>query len=193
MNFPRIGMRNIKTSTSVFLCLLLFELFNRENALMACVAAVICMQNTIVDSFRKGTERIIGTIIGGIAGALVLFIISTFGRENILIFIIPIGIIILIEICVSFGLKNSVVICCVVYLGLLTSREHEGGYILYTINRILDTSVGIVIALLVNKYMNIPTDDIKYKLKISKEPDKDDAVKDILNENNNDETNMKDI
>lgn len=188
MNFPKIGMRNIKTSTSVFLCLLLFELFNRENALMACVAAVICMQNTIVDSFRKGTERIIGTIIGGIAGAFVLFIISTLGHENILIFIIPIGVIILIEICVSFGLKNSVVICCVVYLGLLTSRQHEGGYILYTLNRILDTSLGIVIALLVNKYMNIP-DNIKNKLKISKEPDKGDSVKSITDENNIDEIN----
>ncbi|WP_312811308.1 aromatic acid exporter family protein [Sedimentibacter sp.] len=188
MNFPRIGMRNIKTSTSVFLCLLLFELLDRENALMACIAAVICMQNTIVDSFRKGTERIIGTIIGGIAGAFVLFLISTFGYENILIFIIPIGVIILIEICVSLGLKNSVVICCVVYLVLLTSANHVEGYLLYTINRILDTSVGIVIALLINKYMNIP-DSIKYKLKLSRKSDEDDVTKGVPDENNDDETN----
>lgn len=169
MSFPRIGMRNIKTSTSVFLCLLIFELFNRDNALMACIAAVICMQNTVVDSFKKGRERIIGTIIGGIAGALVLFIINTYGRQNILIFIIPIGIIILIEICVSVDMKNAVVICCVVYLILLTSKRHEGGYILYTINRILDTSIGIVIALLVNKYMKMP-DKIKAVLKAPKDP-----------------------
>lgn len=177
MNFPRIGMRNIKTSTSVFLCLLLFQIFNRDNALMACIAAVICMQNTVVDSFTKGKERVVGTIIGGIAGAFVLFIINTFGHENILIFIIPIGIIILIEICVSVDMKNSVVICCVVYLGLLTSGKHEGGYIVYTINRIIDTSLGIVIALLVNKYMTIP-DKVKSVVKISKEPFKDEFDKD---------------
>lgn len=167
MKFPKIGMRNIKTSTSVFLCLLLFQLLNRDNAVMACIAAVICMQNTVVDSFKKGRERVVGTVIGGIAGAFILFIINTYGHENILIFIIPIGIIILIEICVAVDMKNSVVICCVVYLGLLTSRNHEGGYIVYTINRIFDTSIGIVIALLVNKYMSIP-DRIKTALEMQK-------------------------
>ncbi len=185
MNFPSIGMRNIKTSTSVFFCLLLFQILNRDNALMACVAAVICMQNTIVDSFKKGTERIIGTIIGGIAGALVLFIISTFGHENILIYIIPIGIVILIEICVSIDMKNSVVICCVVYLGLLITGDREGGYILYTFNRILDTTIGIVIALLVNKYLNIP-DKIMTMLRISKKSAKDEVKSDT-------DINAKDI
>ena len=179
MKFPRIGMRNIKTSTSVFLCLLLFELLNRENAIMACVAAIICMQNTIVDSFKKGIERIIGTVIGGIAGALVLFIMSSLGHENMLIFIVPLGIVILIEVCVSLKLKNSVVICCIVYLGLLISRQHGNGYILYTINRILDTSVGIVIALLVNKYMNI-SDKIKKLFKTTKDADRDVEDGDII-------------
>ena len=184
MNFPRIGMRNIKTSASVFLCILIFELFDRDNAIMACIAAVICMQNTVVDSFKKGRERVIGTVIGGIAGALVLSITSTFGHENILIFIIPIGIMILIEICVTLELKNSVVICCVVYLVLLTSQHHNGGYILYTINRILDTTSGIVIALLVNKYMNIP-ENFKNKLKASKESDEKHGIDDETDDNEN--------
>jgi hypothetical protein len=50
--FPRIGMRNIKTSTAVFLCLLIFQLINRENSIQACIAAVICMQNTVVGAFK---------------------------------------------------------------------------------------------------------------------------------------------
>ena len=156
MNFPKIGMRNIKTSTSVFICLLLFQLLNRDNAIQACIAAVICMQNTIVDSFKRGADRVKGTIIGGIGGAIVLFFVTTFGHENLLIFIIPLGIIILIEICVTIDMKQSVVICCVVYLGILISKEHEGGYIFYTLNRVIDTTVGIMITLLVNKYMNMP-------------------------------------
>ena len=166
MNFPKIGMRNIKTSTSVFLCLLLFQILNRENSIQACIAAVICMQNTIVDSFKKGTERVKGTIIGGIGGAFVLFIVTTIGHEKLLIFIIPIGIIILIEICVTIDMKQSVVICCVVYLGILISKEHEGGYILYTFNRVLDTTVGIMITLVVNKYMKLP-DKVKEVLGFS--------------------------
>ena len=154
--FPKVGMRNIKTSTAVFLCLLIFQLINRENSIQACIAAVICMQNTVVDSYKKGFQRVIGTIIGGIAGGFVLFIVTSFGNEDLLIFIIPLGITILIHICVNIDMKQSVVICCVVYLSILITRNHEGGYILYTLNRVIDTIAGIMIALSVNKYMNMP-------------------------------------
>lgn len=166
MNFPKIGMRNIKTSTSVFLCLLVFEIINRDNAIQACIAAIICMQNTIDDSFKKGIERVFGTILGGIIGALVLFFVETFGHEELLLFIIPLGIIILIEICVGLNLKQSVVICCVVYLSILITKKHEGGYILYTINRVVDTTLGIMITIFVNKYMKIP-DDVKRLLRVN--------------------------
>lgn len=160
MNFPKIGMRNIKTSASVFICLLFFEFINRDNAIQACIAAIICMQNTIDDSFKKGIERVIGTIIGGIAGALVLFFVETYGHEQLLLFIIPLGIVILIEICVGLKLKQSVVICCVVYLSILITKQREGGYILYTFNRVVDTTLGIMITIFVNKYLKIP-DDVK--------------------------------
>ncbi len=167
MNFPKIGMRNIKTSTSVFLCLLVFEIINRDNAIQACIAAIICMQNTVDDSFKKGIERVFGTILGGIVGALVLLFVETFGHEELLLFIIPLGIIILIEICVGLKLKQSVVICCVVYLSILITKKHEGGYILYTFNRVVDTTLGIMITIFVNKYMKMP-DDVKRLLRINK-------------------------
>lgn len=167
MNFPKIGMRNIKTSTSVFLCLLLFQFINRENAVHACIAAIICMQNTLDDSFKKGMERVIGTIMGGIAGAFVVFYIETFGHEQYMVLIIPFGIMLLIEICVALKLKQSVVICCVVFLSILISKEHEGGYVLYTFNRVVDTTAGIMVTIFVNKYMNVP-EELKKLVKIRK-------------------------
>lgn len=156
MNFPKIGMRNIKTSISVFLCLLLFQILNRDNALQACIAAVICMQNTIVDSYKKGIERVKGTILGGIGGAFVLYLITNFGYEDIIIFVIPLGIVILIELCVTLNMKQSVVICCVVYLGILITIEREGGPVIYAVNRVIDTTIGIMITIIVNKYIKVP-------------------------------------
>ena len=152
----KIGMRNIKTAISVFLCLLFFEAVNRGNALFACIAAVICVQNTIVDSVKIGLSRIIGTMLGGLSAALVLYIVNSFFDDRILIFIIPLGIILLIQICVSINMKQAVAICCVVYLVVVISKNHEEGYMLYTFNRVLDTSIGIIIALLVNKYVEVP-------------------------------------
>jgi uncharacterized membrane protein YgaE (UPF0421/DUF939 family) len=158
MNIPKIGMRNIKTSLSVFLCLLLFYFIDRENSIFACVAAVICMQNTVVDSLEKGISRILGTIVGGLVGIFVLFVSSqVFAfNEEMMIFIIPFGIIMLIEVCVMIDKKQAVVISCVVYLSILISKNRDGGYVFYTLNRVMDTSVGIIIALLVNKYVVLP-------------------------------------
>lgn len=73
----KIGMRNIKTALSVFICLC-FEAINQDKALFACMAAVMCVQNTIEDSMKIGISRIIGTIIGGLSGALILYIVNTF-------------------------------------------------------------------------------------------------------------------
>jgi uncharacterized membrane protein YgaE (UPF0421/DUF939 family) len=152
----KIGMRNLKTSLSIFICLLVFEAINRDNSIFACIAALICVQNTIVDSKEIGISRIIGTVIGGLMGALTLFIVNTFLNEKVVIFIIPLGIMLLIHICVTINMKKAVVICCVVFLAVMISMNHEEGYLLYTYNRVLDTSIGIIIALLVNKYVKIP-------------------------------------
>ncbi len=179
--FPRIGMRNIKTSTAVFLCLLIFQLINRENSIQACIAAVICMQNTVVDSYKRGFQRVIGTIIGGITGGLVLFIVTNLGSEDLLIFIIPLGITLLIYICVNIDMKQSVVICCVVYLSILITKSHEGGYLLYTLNRVIDTIAGIMVALLVNKYMHIP--DKFRKLSNNKKEYQDNESPEFTDEN----------
>lgn len=186
---PKIGMRNFKTTLSVFICLMLFELINRENSIYACIAAVICLQNTVVDSLEKGVARIIGTIIGGFVGVLVLFVINTFIAYDILIFIIPLGIMALIQICVIINMKQSVVICCVVYLIIMITKSHEGGYVLYAINRVLDTSLGILIAVLVNKYVAIPEKlKSKFKYKAIEAEQKEKAEKDETKE---DETQHK--
>ena len=176
MNFPKIGMRNIKTTLSVFLCLLLFETISRENSIYACVAAVICLQNTIVDSLAKGVSRIMGTIVGGMVGIFVLFLVSEIFvvREDMMIYIIPLGIILLIEICVAIDQKQAVVISCVVYLSILISKNRDGGYIVYTINRVLDTSIGILIAILVNKYVDMPA-VLKRYFKTAKCSDEEDS------------------
>jgi uncharacterized membrane protein YgaE (UPF0421/DUF939 family) len=124
---------------------------------------------------------VIGTIIGGITGGLVLFIVTNLGSEDLLIFIIPLGITLLIYICVNIDMKQSVVICCVVYLSILITKSHEGGYLLYTLNRVIDTIAGIMVALLVNKYMHIP--DKFRKLSNNKKEYQDNESPEFTDEN----------
>lgn len=162
MNIPKIGMRNIKTSVSVFLCLLFFEIVNRGSSFYACIAAVICMQPTLENTYSKGISRIIGTIMGGFLGAVLLIIGESYIFEKSLIILIPIGITILIEICVYFKQKESVSISCIVFLSIMILHRVNGDYFWYTINRIIDTSIGIIIAVAVNKFLKVPNVFKKY-------------------------------
>lgn len=156
IKLPKIGMRNIKTAVSVFFCLIIFYTIDRENAFYACIASVICMQNTVDNTIKTGVSRLIGTAIGGFAGMIVLIAGETYFTEEIYLILMPLGIVLLIEICVALGRSGSVSICCVVFLSILTTHRYEGDYVMYAVNRIIDTSVGVIIALLVNRYLKLP-------------------------------------
>ena len=73
---PKIGMRNIKTAISVFLCITLFNLFKRDNAFYACIAAVICMKDTYENSLSIGINRLLGTFLGGLFGIITIYLLS---------------------------------------------------------------------------------------------------------------------
>ena len=74
LNVHRIGLRNIKTALAVAICMVIFQVIGRENAFYACIAAVICMKDTVSSSFTMGKNRLIGTIIGGLFGICVIYI-----------------------------------------------------------------------------------------------------------------------
>ena len=156
MQIPKIGMRNIKTAISVFLCLVLFESVNRDNSFYACIAAIICMQQTVENTFSKGISRIIGTVIGGFLGVVLLIIGNAYISDGAYMILMPIGIIILIEICVLLKKNDAASISCIVFLSIMINHRIIGDYMSYTVNRVIDTSVGIVIAVLVNRYLKKP-------------------------------------
>ena len=74
--FPNIGLRNIKTGLSVFICMILFQIFKRNDPFYACIAAVICMKDTVENSRLIGINRLIGTFLGGLLGILAIYITS---------------------------------------------------------------------------------------------------------------------
>lgn len=156
MQLPKIGMRNIKTAVSVFLLLFIFNIIDRDNSFYACIAAIICMQQTVENTFSKGISRIIGTVIGGLVGVIMLIAANTHISETVYLFLIPIGIIVLIEICVLLKQNDAASICCIVFLSIMLNHRFIGDFLSYTLDRVIDTSVGIIIAVMVNRYLKMP-------------------------------------
>jgi uncharacterized membrane protein YgaE (UPF0421/DUF939 family) len=150
INLPKPGLRNIKTALSVFFCILLFELIGRPNPLFACSAAIICMKETVYYSFKKGVDRLIGTLLGGLVGLVFLLIKNKLPILYSQSIIGGLGILIVIYLCNLLKKSEATVISSIVFLAIVISASETSPYI-YALNRTADTFVGIIIALIVNK------------------------------------------
>ena len=147
-----IGMRNVKTALAATLCALLYYPFER-NPTFACIGAIFGIGNDMDNSKLNGGNRLFGTIIGGILGMLLFRIYICFypegGTELLLFLLLFIGVILLIV--TSLYLKwpgaiqpGGVVLCIILF------NTPVDTYIAYSFNRMFDTGIGVIIALLIN-------------------------------------------
>lgn len=147
-----IGMRNVKTALAATLCALLYYPFER-NPTFACIGAIFGTGSDMNNSKLSGGNRLFGTIIGGILGMFLFRIYICFypegGTELLLFLLLFIGIILLIV--TSLYLKwpgaiqpGGVVLCIILF------NTPVDTYIAYSFNRMFDTGIGVVVALLIN-------------------------------------------
>ncbi|MBC2580228.1 aromatic acid exporter family protein [Clostridium sp. DJ247] len=149
MELKAVGMRNIKTAIAVSICVALSYILNREYIFYAAIASVISMQGSVYDSFKAGKNRMLGTMVGAFVG----FLFALVSPGNI--FLCGLGVVIVIYICNMLGWKNSVAISCIVFLVIMLNLEDRtpGAY---SLNRIFDTFIGIIVAVMVNYFIYPP-------------------------------------
>ncbi len=161
-HLPSLGMRNIKTVLAVFICVVVFAIMGPEfNPLFAAIAAVLTMGPSIENSIETGWNRILGTIFGGAAGLLGIFVTNLIPYEYAYVAIIPLGILILIYLCNNFNKAGAIVIACVMFLSVMTTYPQEMGSYMLAILRLLETAFGIIVAFLVNRFIKLPEPDEK--------------------------------
>ena len=159
----RPGLRAVKTAAAVFLCLLVSIPLHRESPFFSCIAAVVCMQATWEKSLRSGVNRFLGTVLGGAAGylSLVLFNLLPHYRDGLYVVILPLGVLALITLCNMLGIKESSSICCIVFLANTANFKPIPEALPYVCNRVIETTIGIVIAVLVNRYIWLPKGEVQ--------------------------------
>lgn len=148
-------MRVIKTVIAVYICFLANFLRNGIPFYSA-IAAVLCMQKDQANSLEVGKSRMIGTLIGGIYGFLAIIFINfakveLFNYIHYLIlslFLIPI-----IYTNVFLKVNSSTYISCVVFFSITITHGGDASPMHFTLNRIVDTLIGVVVSLLVNMIM----------------------------------------
>lgn len=157
MNLPHphkvhgIGMRNIKTAAATAFCALMYYFLDRSPA-FACIGAIFGMGTDMNDAQKNGGNRLFGTIIGGVLGILLFRLYLHFVPDgHYTLGLVPLmfaGTVILILLCQMFwvgGVQPGGVVLCI----MLFNTPVES-YIQYACNRILDTAVGVLVALFVS-------------------------------------------
>lgn len=150
IEFPSMGSRNIKTGLAVLICLLFWQ-----NSLFAAIAAVICMKDTVENSLKIGVNRLIGTLLGGILGLILLTTINFFSLKPILPLVTAIGVVLIIYSCNLIKKPAASSIASIVLISILISNSYDNP-LMYSIRRTVETAFGVVIAILINMYINPP-------------------------------------
>ena len=147
-----IGQRNIKTAVSATLCAFLYFLVDR-NPTFACIGAIFGTGSSMDHSRLHGGNRFFGTVIGGLLGMLLFRVYIIFypdGKAHLLMLVfVFVGVVLLIlisQMCRWVGAiqPGGVVLCIILF------NTPVDAYVSYSVNRIVDTGIGVLVALLIN-------------------------------------------
>jgi len=148
----RPGMRTIKTAFAAALCAFFYYFWGRSPA-FACIGAIFGMGTGTEDGYRNGGgNRLWGTILGGLLGMalfrLYLVFVPDGSHTLLLVGFTFVGVVLLVMLCQMFwlgGVQPGGVVLCI-----LLFNTPVDTYVAYALNRIFDTTVGVLAALAVS-------------------------------------------
>jgi len=147
-----VGLRTIKTGMAVCLCIVVIAAIRLDSPFYAAIATIISMDKTIYGSLKTGENRMIGTLVGAVIG----FVCALIMPGNA--FICGLGIIILIVVCNAIKVKGSIVVGGIVLIAIMVNLKGQSA-IVYSISRIIETFIGIAVAIIVN-FLFFPYDGL---------------------------------
>lgn len=160
---PKIGLRIIKSAVAVFLCYL-FNYFRGENGIVfySQLSVLWCIQSYISTTKQNANQRIAGTFIGAGFGLVVLLFfllirnaelqVGDFSMYLIKGLITSVVIIFVLYATVILNKKNASYFSCVVFLSIVVIHGGDNNPFIFTLNRVIDTMVGIFIGVAVNLF-----------------------------------------
>ena len=113
-----IGMRIVKTVIAVFVCGLIAS-FRGESAFYSMIAAVVCVQNSAGKTVESSVNRMLGTLIGGVVGVAVVYLLDVVGLLYIELAryaVLALMLIPIIEFCLLVKRPGCAAMACIVFL-----------------------------------------------------------------------------
>lgn len=173
----RLGMRTFKSALAVLICILIFQIFDRGQPLIAALAAVFSLRQDLTSTYAFGKSRVIGNTIGG-SFAILYVIIQQHFNNSFLVELILLPTLVAGVIMLSDGIDNNAgIISGIATMLMITLSIPAGESILYAFQRVLDTFIGTLVAIFLNIVLHPPepeeAKEIKEDLDVLKQKEKD--------------------
>lgn len=147
------GIRTVKTALATAIALYIATQVDLKMPIMAGLSAIVTMKSSIFDSYTTSANRLLSTIVGGIIAGI-FHVVGFIGFIPMMI-----GIVLVINICNYFRWKDSITLAVMVYVMVMLyepSAPEFMPYWEYTLHRLFDTFVGLIIGLLINYFIFPP-------------------------------------
>lgn len=165
MSTLRIGMRTIKTGLSVFFCILISFIFNRETYVVSSITAIFTLREDMYNTIKFGRHRIVGNVLGALFSIVAIFIFETFGDGRLVQLIaVPTIIILLIWLLSIAKCYEGTVGACATLLTILFMIPENESYS-YAFARVLDSFIGMGVAFAINQILPYRYKNLKDNLK----------------------------
>lgn len=148
-------MRAVKTGLSVAIVFILYRFLYPGNwsqgAMLASVAAIVCMQDSVGKTIKTGINRLIGTSIGALFACLLSLLLPNGTNFFLWVTVNTAALILLIYIFNLLHKPESMTIGCMVFIMIILGIS--GNAVEYSALRLFDTVVAIIITALINKFV----------------------------------------
>lgn len=139
----------IRVGIAASLCMLVSNLLKLKFPFFVILPAVMPISTFFGETIKFGVNRIIGSFIGAVVGV----IFATIQTENVIF--VGLGVIVIVYICNYLKWDSTTSIACLVFASIMVGLKGSSAWI-YSIHRLFDTFIGIVITTTVNNYVFNP-------------------------------------
>lgn len=156
---PAVGQRIVRSSIAIALCFVLYYIRGKQGIPFYSALAVLqCIQPYNFNMKEMAKKRTIGTFVGAFWGTIVIFLLfalqgslhaeieESFAKYMLISLFTGI----VLYSTVVLNCKKSSYFSCVVFLSITTMHITDPNPILFVGNRVLDTLIGIGLAIIVN-------------------------------------------
>ncbi len=156
---PPLGHRIMKSVAAIGICYLISFIRGDSGIVFySHLAALWCIQTYVSNTKKMAKQRTIGTLIGAAYGLFVLLIkhgISLYSWHfykyiYALFMTLMVGVVLYTTVCIKK--KNASYFSCVVFLSIVVNHIEDQNPYLFVWNRFLDTMIGIVVGMGVNRF-----------------------------------------